>query len=384
MQKVNYTLTIAGWSVDSADDPRTELIELVTHASMLSPTDYCRASVYALPKPAAGLVTQGIGAAAGALGVGGSSSGSQLPIQVRGKQLQHGDDIEISFGVGDTSATVMTAQITSFAAAPQYLQVSGGTGMQELTAARLNQVYVNRSLRQIVSDLCSQVDVEMGNVATGSTYPYVVVHESKSVFVHMRELARREGLDMYFDAENKLNICPFTRTSADHIFRYGSEILRLELRNEQRLGEHILAYGESPSSNKGGNTWHWLTKDLTPFRGETGNGMKLFTGADGTIRSKDAADKAAVARWGRIQDQATLGKLTILGNPNVRLGDAVELKDAPKPELNGMFKVVSVQHIFNKQQGYLTRVGFSGKGGADAAGGLLGGAGKVAGALGVG
>jgi hypothetical protein len=76
--------------------------------------------------------------------------------------------------------------------------------------------------------------------------------------------------------------------------------------------------------------------------------------------------------------------LKILGNPKVKLADAIEIKNAPKPDLNGLFKVTSVRHVLNKREGYLTFVGFTGQGGAEKAGGLFGGAtGQLAGALGL-
>ena len=59
------------------------------------------------------------------------------------------------------------------------------------------------------------------------------------------------------------------------------------------------------------------------------------------------------------------------------------MKQAPYPSLNGLFKVVAVRHVFTKQEGYLTYVGFTGRGGADEAGGLLGSLGGLAGGLGL-
>ena len=84
-------------------------------------------------------------------------------------------------------------------------------------------------------------------------------------------------------------------------------------------------------------------------------------------------DSLAAAKLGAIKDQSTWGRLKILGNPAVKLADAIEIQDAPKPELNGLFKVTEVRHVLNKQAGYLTYIGFTGQGGAASAGGLLGG-----------
>lgn len=164
----------------------------------------------------------------------------------------------------------------------------------------------------------------------------------------------------------------FNQSSADHTFHYGIDILDLYLFNHQPTSDQIRIYGESPASNQGTDTWHWLAKDLQPFRGEVGEGGKILSIQDGTIKTKDAADRFATAKLGAIKDQATRGKLKILGNPTVKLGDAIEIKSAPKPELNGLFKVTSVRHIFNKRDGYLTFIDFTGQGGAEAAGSLVG------------
>ena len=37
MQKVTYKLTVGGWSVDSANDARTELVELEAYTAMNTP-----------------------------------------------------------------------------------------------------------------------------------------------------------------------------------------------------------------------------------------------------------------------------------------------------------------------------------------------------------
>jgi hypothetical protein len=85
-----------------------------------------------------------------------------------------------------------------------------------------------------------------------------------------------------------------------------------------------------------------------------------------------------------LKDRATFGRLRLLGNPQVKLADAIEIKNAWKPELNGIFKVTSVRHIYNKADGFVTLAGFSGKGGAEEAGDMLGElAGALAGAVGL-
>ncbi len=189
---------------------------------------------------------------------------------------------------------------------------------------------------------------------------------------------------MYFDTSNQLTVTAFQKTSADHTFYYGIDVLDLELETIDAPVTQVVTYGESPASNQGSDTWHWLAKDISPFQGSAGSGSKLLTLDDRVIRTKDAADKFAASRLGTIKDHSSVGRLKLMGNPQVSLGDAFEIKSAKQPELNGLFKVTSVQHVFSKSRGYLTFVGFSGQGGAQQAAGQLGQlAGAAAGALGL-
>jgi hypothetical protein len=383
MHKVHYKLSIGNWAVNSQDDQRTEFITLELNQSIDSSSDTCRVSVYAPPAPRPGLLEQAIGAAAGALGFGGEE-GESFSVQVRGNVVKHGDQLAVELTAGDRSGKVMTADVQSIESSFGQTKIAGATGKRKLAGARVNQVYENQSLSQIVKDLASQAGVETGEIETGATYSYFVAHESRSLLKQIRELAMRDGLDVYFDQDNKLTLKKFDKSSADHTFFYGIDILDLQLSNHQATSDHILVYGESPASNQGSNTWHWLVKDLSPFRSEVGQGANTLAIHDGAVRTKDAADSLATTKFGAIKDRSTRGRLKILGDPQVKLGDAIEIKNAPKPELNGLFKVTSVRHVLNKRDGYLTFIGFSGQGGAQAAGGLLHGlAGNLAGAVGL-
>jgi hypothetical protein len=332
------------------------------------------------------LLEQAVGAAmdlaGGALGLGGGKKEETFSVQVRGNAIKHADQIEVELTAGDRSAKVMTGDVQRVESSFGQTQIVGATGKLKLANARLNQVYENQTLRQIVVDLTGQADVDTGEIETGNSYSYFIVHESKSLLKQIRELAIRDGLDVYFNIDNKLILKKFNKTSADHTFFYGIDILDVKLSNHQAVSDHILVYGESPASNQGSSTWHWLAKDLSPFRSEVGQGAKVLAIQDGAIRTKDAADSLATSKFGAIKDHSAHGRLKILGNPQVKLGDAMEIKNAPQPELNGLFKITSVRHVLNKRDGYLTFIGFSGLGGAQKAGGLLGElAGQLMGAL---
>ncbi|MCK4790719.1 MAG: hypothetical protein KAV87_43690 [Desulfobacteraceae bacterium] len=374
MEKVSYDLKIGEWQVNSDEELHTEFIELEIVLSLDSISDACQISVYAPSQVQAGMVEGLATEAAGELGFGGEGGGESVSVQVRGNQITYGDPMSIELSVGDVSNKIMTAKVQKIDSSFGLTTITGRTGMQKLATTRLNQIYENQSLSQIVNDLAGLAGVDTGEIETGNTYPYFVVHESKSLLKHIREQAIREGMDVYFDNENSLIMKKFNKSSADHIFRFGKEILDLELFNHQMINEHIFVYGESPSSNQGPDIWHWIAKDISPFQGEAGDSVKLLSIQDSAIRTKDAADTYAASKLGAIMDHSTFGRLKILGNPSIKLADAIEIKDAPKPELNGLFKVTLVRHIVNKQKGYLTHIGFCGIGGAESAAGSLKGA----------
>lgn len=376
MLKATYKVSIAGWSVDSASDPRTELIQLEVRQAINVPSDHCRITAYAPPGEKPGALEQLAGAAASAVGlVGGAAGGapSGFSVDVRGQKVAQSDLVTIELTAGDVTDTVMTAEVLSVESSFGEITLTGRTGMQKLATARVNQVYEKQSLKQIVSDLAQQAGVQVGDVDDGSTYQYLVAHESKSVLRIVLELARREAMDVFVDSSNKLTVTAFSKTTADHVFRYGAEILGLALDTGDPTVDRVRVHGESPSSSSGTDTWHWLVKDLSSFRGESGQGVRARGIQDGAVRTKDLAGSAAAARLGAIRDASTVGRVKVLGNPKVKLGEAIEIRDAPRPELNGLFKVTSVGHLYSKHEGYVTTVGFSGQGGAaSASSGLVG------------
>src|SRR5262249_46365497 len=153
---------------------------------------------------------------------------------------------------------------------------------------------------------------------------------------------------------NQLTSTAFQKTTADHTFYFGIDILDLELETINAPTTHVVAYGESPASNQGSDTWHWLASDLSPFLGDAGYGARLLPLGDRALRTKDAAGQYATSKLGSIKDHSSTGRLKLMGNPQVNLGDAFEIKNAKQPQLNGLFKVTTVRHTYSKWHGYLT------------------------------
>jgi hypothetical protein len=50
--------------------------------------------------------------------------------------------------------------------------------------------------------------------------------------------------------------------------------------------------------------------------------------------------------------------LRVLGHPEVKLGDAIRLREVPEESFNDTFQVRSVTHRLNKQTGFTTTIEF--------------------------
>jgi phage protein D len=383
--RVAYKLSVGGWSIDSAADPRTELLEADVSLRLNSPGDRCELILFAPPPPAPDLQGQAIAAASSLVGLGGVAAAPPAPsVPVRGVDFKHGDAVGLELAADDVSAAVVTASVQSFESSPTTLSIVARTGVQKLADARLDQVYENQTTASIVRDVAAQAGVTAGDVGGDRTWPYVVVDRSRSALRHLEELASREGADLYFDAGDRLCLKAFTKTAADHTLHYGIDLLALSVRREAKSAERVEVYGESPASQRGTSAWPWLVKDLAPLGGSVGSGVKLRARSDAALRTKDAADGRAAALLGGAGDGALRGQLLLLGRPDIALADAVEVKSAPQKELNGLYKVTGVRHRLGKATGFVTVLAVSGQGGAAQAGGLLGElGGALAGALGL-
>lgn len=376
----HYTLAIGDWSVDSTDDPRTEVVAIATETALGGARSSCRVEAYVVPAADPGLLEQAVGAAAGALGLGGGEQAPTL-VTIRGTALRGGDTMRVD--LGDDPATVFTGRLVRCTNGTGGTVLAGVGHESALLRARLVQRYEGRSLGDIVRDVADQLDVEVGDVADGSELPFVAIHDGAAPVAQLDRLAAGQGLDLFVGHDGKLVLRRFDKTRADHTLRYGKEILRWRSAGADAETSQVTVVGESPSSGKGRDTWHWLVKDTGPCRAEAGDGERRRWISDGAVRTRDAARALAQALRGRAQDATASGRVTVLGNPAIRLGDAIEIADVPQPEANGLRKVVAVRHVLSKREGFVTTIAFRGTGGAAGAGGLAGELIGAAGGLGL-
>lgn len=281
--------------------------------------------------------------------------------QVKNLSVKKGDSTKIELGYKDTLVKVIEGTIETIEPGITQARIIGLNSISKLLNLRINQVYENQTAGAIVADLANQSGLTIGGKEDGIKFPFYTIDSTKNGYEHIKELAKRCGFDLYLTPESKLVFKEFTKTSADFTFEYGKDIIDFEKYVTEEIASQIVVFGESPVSSQGDETSHWLTKSFESHKGTAGSDLKLVI-EDATIKTKEAAEAFAKAELNTIKKNTVSGTMKILGNPNVKLSDAIEIKKMPDEEMNGIFQVRSVSHSLSKETGFITKVRIRGLG----------------------
>lgn len=368
MLQPNYKIIIGSATIDSTQDPNTQVTSIEVQTGVAPFVGFARIAVGSINRPEGGLAGQAIAAGAGTLSAGGTGGTSG---EIDGTTVSAGEDLTIELGYEDNVTQVFEGILADIEPKMSTTVFVGSNDTDSMIKTRINQTYQNQSAGQIVSDLAGQAGVDTDVIENSINFPFYVVDDRKHLFQHAVELAAKSGLGLYFTPENKLAMKQFQKSSADHTFTYGEDIIDLQILNTMPLAGQVVVAGESPASAQGNDAWHWFAKDSGSFQGSAGQGNTLLI-QDPGIRTKDAADTYAAGKLDLMTRAATQGRIVVLGNPDVKLGEAVEIEGVPTGSLNGLFQVRRVKHQLSKARGFITAVDFiAATGGGAALGGLV-------------
>jgi phage protein D len=219
----------------------------------------------------------------------------------------------------------------------------------ELLRLRFNRVYLNQTAGKIAKDIAQEASITIGETSDGISFPTYVVDDATDAYEHVLKLAERCNFEVYFTEDEKL-VFKEAGGGKNHSLQYGKEIIRLAAFDFSPLCTGANIFGESPSSVKGTDTYHWLTKQ--EVKGEAGTGTVL-TIHDPAIRDKKTAETVAKARMEKLGYTFGLAVETV-GKPQIKLGDTVTLENIPNPALTGQLQVRSFEHYLSKNKGFTT------------------------------
>ena len=71
------------------------------------------------------------------------------------------------------------------------------------------------------------------------------------------------------------------------------------------------------------------------------------------VKDEDTAKKIAEGSLKKLNSYLLL-QIEIVGNPSIFLGDAIIIEKVPLKELNGEYRIKTIEHFISKYTGYVT------------------------------
>jgi len=326
MLKPAYKLSIGGKVVDTTDKPQAStVVDLTVALDLDTPADSFR------------LVLGNVG----------------------GLHPARDDKAIIEMGYADDGGLtqVMAGKVVSVEPNLTTTRVVGYSGADLLLRTFVEQTYEGKTAGDIASDLAGKGKIDVAVAAAGIHFPAYVVDGRRSAYQHLHDLAELCGFDIYLNHESKLVFEKFVSGKRVHLFDFGKHIVELEVLRTPPHAGRVEAWGESPTGSQGETAAAWLSRDFSGSRGQAGSGA-LFLLERPALRTSDATRIAAQAALTDIERRTLRGRVVTIGRPEIRLGDAIRLRELPDETLNGNYQVRSVTHRIRKLGGFTTTVGF--------------------------
>jgi hypothetical protein len=266
-----------------------------------------------------------------------------------------GDTFDVSLGYVDDTTKVFTGTIDSVVKEFGYIRVLALNSIAKLQRFRTDKYFENQTCGAIVSGLAGSANVSAGAVEDGVQLPFYAVDSAKNAHEHIVGLAGRCGHEAYADAGDSLVFGPY-EAAAPKQFEYGKTVVSAARVDRDAIFGSVHVYGESPSSSKGADAVHWLTK--TPVDATSGDGAAL-TVDDGAVRDAETAGSVGSSLLTLVARNAFL-QLSVVGDATVFLNDTVQLSGMTDESMNGDYQVRGVEHIFAKTKGFITTLTLSG------------------------
>lgn len=285
-----------------------------------------------------------------------------------------GDEVSLALGHDGEEETVFTGAVETVRPAISDVVVRALGRTRDLLKLRASATYVNQSAGSIARDLIGQAGLSAGTVDDGPLLPRYVVDRALSAHTHLKELADRLGYELYADRDGNIMFHPLgpaanldalggtlgaVAGAGGESYAFGQQLLSAATGRRDVAWGTVEVGGESPMSGQGDTTEHWLTTNDADYRGSAGNGEPTLLVRDPAARTKDLADRFAAGRLAVAARTAREVSITVLGRPQVDLGNTIAVADVPDETVNGSGYVRAIRHRFDNEAGYLTEMRIS-------------------------
>ncbi len=269
-----------------------------------------------------------------------------------------GDPAAIELGWDGDNAVVFTGEVAAVDRGVLGLEVTCAGTQALLHRARGDRTFVDQSAGDVFSTLASDAGADTDTVEDGIRLPVYLADSSRSALGHCLALARRCGFDLYATPDGALVFASFAPSAPDVTFRYGVDVISASVERTVPP-DGVTVVPESPASGQGDDTSSWLVKDPSSYAGQSG-GSPGASVSDPVLRTRDAADSAALARTDGWARAAVNGRLQATGNTDVALGGTVQVDGMADDALNDRYQVMAVRHVLDRARGFRTLVALGG------------------------
>ncbi len=281
-----------------------------------------------------------------------------------------GDEVTLGLGHDGEEEAVFTGSVETVRPSISGVAVRALGMTNDLLGLRVSAVFANQSAGGIARDLIGQAGLSAGTIAGGPILPRYVVDRALSGYQHLKDLADRLGYELYADRDGHImfhalgsaatldalgvlgSIAGFAGGGESYAF--GQQLLRATAGRRGVAWGSVEVGGESPMSSQGDTTEHWLAVNDGDHRGTAGEEDPVLLVRDPVARTRDLADRFAAGRLAVATRAAREVSITVLGRPQVDLGDTVAAQDAPDEEINASGYVRAIRHRFGERQGFVT------------------------------
>jgi hypothetical protein len=257
------------------------------------------------------------------------------------------ESITVKLGSNSQLSQVFQGKISQIKWQVDQVNIEAMSSFSSLTKAKFNLLYEKSFAGDIVKNIAqNRLGLEVKQVDNGIKFPVYVIGNQQTVYENLQILAHKCGFDLYANIEDQLVFAPY-KTSKKHKFEYGINLLAWEQMEENPL--------QSPASQgQGEKAVSWLTKK--EVKGTDGKkSPETLQIGDSTARTQDIANKIAKAYLKKYQKKQK-GVIKVVGEPEAKLGDGVEIAKMPISSLNGTFKITGVEHYLSRKKGFYTTI----------------------------
>jgi phage protein D len=266
-------------------------------------------------------------------------------------KIKKGDPVKVDLGYDSRLDGVFSGVISDIKHEVSTVKVTALGLTVKLLKMRLNRVYLAQSAGKIFENIAQEAKIEVETVSDGISFSTYTVTEKMNCFEHILHLAKKCNFNVFLSEDNKLVFQEHKPREPIEI-RYGKEIMAIQETSFSPIFSSVKVLGESPSSIKGSETSHWLTKQ--DVKGESGTESVLVL-VDPSIRETKTAGQVASARAAEMACTMSC-TVTTVGLPQVSLDGTLSFVNLPHDFGSDKFEVRSYEHYLSKTKGFITRI----------------------------